>query len=231
VVDLSNIPEAVLRDQPAHRLVNAKFPPIDLFDDVASNDEFEAVYRLQSLSNPRLLDAAGQIHLVPPERRPFGIAGCNYALAPFMHVNKLGSRFSRGQFGILYAAEHIDTAIAETRHHQQQYFQTRINGLKYDRIIMRGLKLSFSATLLNIYAPRVAQFGWYDPTDYSASQQLGEAVKTADKDGLWYESVRRPGHSCYALFSPHTVHAMIPTQHYEYIWDGSRISDVIALSQ
>lgn len=228
---LAQLPQVDLREQPAYRLVNSKFPPVDIFDDVASNADFEAIYRLQAQTNPRLLDAVGQIRLVPPERRPFGIKGCNYALGPFVHVNALGSRFSRGQFGVLYAAEQIETAIAESRHHQEQYFRTRINGLKYDRIVMRGLKLTFSATLLNICQPRVEAQGWYDPDDYTAAQHLGAAVKAADRDGLWYESVRRPGHSCYALFSPHLVSAVVQSRHYEYIWDGERISAVIPLNK
>jgi hypothetical protein len=231
VVALATLPEAPLQKQPAHRLVNSKFPPIHIFDDVASNADFEAIYRLQGHTNPRLLDAVGQIRLVPPERRPFGITGCSYALAPFVHVNPLGSRFSRGEFGVLYAAENPETAIAESRHHQQRYFQSLPGGgLKYDRITMRGLKLVFSATLLDIRAPALDQYHWRDPENYIPAQQLGDATKTADKDGLLYESVRAPGHSCYALFSPHLVSAVVQTRHYEYIWDGTRISDVVELT-
>lgn len=231
MVDIDKLPEKKFRDQIAYRLVNSKFPPIDIFDDVASNDEFEALYRLQARTNPRLLDEVGHIRLIRPERRPFGITGCNYALAPFTHINRLGSRFSRGEFGVLYAAEEIETAIAETCYHQQRYFQKQLRGLKYDRIVMRGLKLTFSATLLNIRIPKIDKFGWYDPDDYTAAQQLGDAIKRADKDGLWFESVRRPSKSCYALFSPHLINSVLQTRHYELVWDGTRIDAVVKLSE
>ena len=39
----------------AYRLVNSKFPPIALFEDVADADEFEVLYQIQALTNPRLL--------------------------------------------------------------------------------------------------------------------------------------------------------------------------------
>lgn len=228
---LATLPRKRFREKTAYRLVNSKFPPINIFDDVADNDEFEALYRMQAKTNPRLLDEIGHIRLITPERRPFGIAGCNYALAPFTHINQVGSRFSRGEFGILYAAETMETALAETHYHQQQYFQTQVTGIKYDRIVMRGLKLKFSGALLNICSPKIERYGWYDVNDYSAARQLGDIIKQADEDGLWYESVRKPATSCYALFSPHLIKSVLQTQHYEFVWNGERIDAVVGLSE
>lgn len=232
MVDLDTLPTSTRCRQEAFRLINSKFPPIAIFDDVASNEDFEALYRLQSHTNPRLLNEVGQINLVPPQERPFGIPGCNYALAPFVHINTLGSRFSRGEFGVLYAADAMVTAIAETRYHQERYLQRELRGqLKYDRLVMRGLKLVFSATLVNIQQPRVDRYGWYDPIDYTSAQALGESVKRHRCDGILYESVRRAGATCFALFSPRSVHSVVQTEHYEYLWDGTAISGVVELSR
>ena len=230
MVAIAALPQKKFREQIAYRLVNSKFPPIAIFDDVANNEEFEALFRLQARTNPRLLDEIGHIRLIKPERRPFGITGCNYALAPFTHINTLGSRFSRGEFGVLYAAEEMETALAETCFHQQRYFQMQVPGLKYDRIVMRGLKLNFSATLINIHTPKINKFGWYNPDDYAAARDLGTTIKAADKDGIWFESVRKPNTSCYALFSPHLIHSVVQTRHYEFVWNGARIDAVIKLS-
>lgn len=227
---LDELSQKRFRDKTAYRLVNSKFPPISIFDDVADNAEFEALYRLQAKTNPRLLDEIGHIRIIKPERRPFGIAGCNYALAPFTHINQLGSRFSRGEFGILYAAEAMDTALAESCYHQQRYFQLQVPALKYDRIVMRGLKLKFSGSLFNICSPKIDRYGWYDANDYTAARQLGDTIKNADEDGLWYDSVRKPGTSCYALFSPHLIKAVVQTQHYEFVWNGQRIDAIVQLS-
>jgi len=232
MVELKQLPVTGLQRQEAFRLINSKFPPIAIFDDVASNEDFEALYRLQSHTNPRLLNSVGQINLVPPAQRPFGIPGCNYALAPFVHLNTQGSRFSRGDFGVLYAAERMATAIAETRYHQERYLQQQLSGqLKYDRLVMRGLKLAFSAELFNIREPRVERHGWYDPDNYAPAQELGAAIRQNGRDGVLYESVRDPGFTCYALFAPNLVHSVVQTSHYEYLWDGACINAVIELSQ
>jgi len=56
-------------------------------------------------------------------------------------------------------------------------------------------------------------------------------VKRSGRDGILYESVRRPGATCFALFSPRSVHSVVQTEHYEYLWDGAAISAVIELSR
>ena len=97
----------------AYRLVNSKFPPIALFEDVADADEFEVLYQIQALTNPRLQNEVGHLELIPRGEIPFGIPGCSYATAPFTHVNPAGSRFSNGSFGVLYLAGSMETALAE----------------------------------------------------------------------------------------------------------------------
>jgi hypothetical protein len=99
----------------AYRLVNSKFPPIALFDDVADAADFEAIYQLQAMTNPRLQNELGRLELIPRDQIPFGIPGCSYATAPFTHVNPAGSRFSNGSFGVLYLADKMDTGSATGR--------------------------------------------------------------------------------------------------------------------
>lgn len=225
MVDLSTLPIANLDKQVCHRVVNSKFPPIALFDDVANADEFDAIYAVQAITNPRLNDTVGNLALVPKEERPFGINGCSYALAPFLHVNQNGSRFSSGNYGVLYAAKDINAAIAETRYHQEQYFKN-IKDLKYDNIIMRGLRVTFSADLVNILCPKIEKHGWYHPEDYSKAREFGSVVKQQKRHGIMYDSVRCSGVECYALFSPILVSEIVQTNHYKYVWDGKGISSV-----
>lgn len=225
-----DLPRRHCPDTDAYRLINGKYPPIQLFDDVADEADFQALYAVQALTNPRLQMQVGELHRVPPERRPWGIPGCNYALAPFVHLNPLGSRFSDGEYGVFYCAERMATAIAETRYHQERYFQA-IEGLKYDRVVMRGLKVRFNATLRDIHQPHRDDDHWYHPDDYSGGRRLGRALYDADEDGLAYTSVRRPGALCYALLSPHLIESVLPATHYEYIWDGEKIAHVLTIRQ
>jgi hypothetical protein len=225
-MDINAIPQATFFNQTAYRLIPSKYPPKSLFDDVANHDEFEILFAIQELTNPRIRNEIGNLNRVPAPERPYGIRGCNYALGPFVHLNPAGSRFSNGDFGVYYAAEDVQTAIAETRYHQQHYFSAII-GLKFDRLTMRCLKTQFSANLRDIRGDNFKENEWYDKNNYLAAQQLGAGVKINNDAGIVYCSVRLENRNCYALFSPNTIKDVIQTTHYEYIWDGEKI--VVAL--
>ena len=224
------LPHRQFEQQTAYRLVPSKYPPLSLFDDVADQEEFEALFAIQALTNPRLRQELGNLNLVPASERPYGIRGCNYALGPFVHVNPAGSRFSSGNFGIFYAAINVQTAIAETRYHQQRYF-AGVTGLKYDRLTMRCLKTQFSAELVDITGKAYRAGDWYHPEDYTSARILGGQLKAAKASGLVYDSVRSPGNDCYGLLSPKVISDVIQTAHYEYIWDGREISITLETQQ
>ncbi|WDY60478.1 RES family NAD+ phosphorylase [Pseudomonas sp. PSKL.D1] len=208
----------------SYRLVNSKFPPIALFDDVASADEFDILYAVQALTNPRLQNEVGSLNLIPRSEIPFGIKGCSYATAPFTHVNPDGSRFADGSFGMLYLADTMETAIAEVRHHQQAYW-SKVHGLNYERFVFRGLVCQFDeagvldATSLPLTHPI------YAPDDYTFARALGRDVKAAKAPGLRYHSVRAMGNTCWALTTPRQVASIIQSSHYEMVWSG-RITSV-----
>ncbi len=224
---LDALPRVSLNQQVAYRLVNGKYPPIHIFDDVADQADFDALYAVQALTNPRLQQQVGNLNLVPEDQRPWGIPGCNYALGPFVHLSPAGSRFSDGSFGVYYCADHIHTAIAETRYHQERYFRN-VEGLKYDRIVMRGLKTEFSATLVDIH-PADRHPRWHQADEYGPARQLGGTLREHRESGLCYESVRAPGQLCYALLSPGLITAVVPTSHYEYVWDGEKIAHTLTI--
>lgn len=202
----------------AYRLVNSKFPPIHLFEDVADAADFEALYQLQALTNPRLLNEIGRLELTPRGEIPFGIPGCSYATAPFTHVNPEGSRFSDGSFGVLYLADTLTTAIAEVRYHQERYW-SQVEGLNYERFVFRGLTCRFNDAGMRDATSLPPSHPIYAPDDYSHSRQLGDALKRAGSPGLRYHSVRSPGNHCWALFTPKPVTAVVQTAHYEMIWN------------
>ncbi len=223
MVMLASLAASSGESQQAYRLVNSKFPPIALFEDVADVRDFEAIYQLQEMTNPRLQNEMGRLELVALDEIPFGIPGCSYATAPFTHVNPEGSRFSDGSFGVLYLADTMDTAVAEVRHHQGRYW-SNVRGLNYERFVFRGLSCSFSdagvrdATVVPLTDPVSA------PDDYTYSRQMGREAKRDGCPGLRYNSVRSPGNVCWALMTPRPVTSIIQCAHYEMIWSGRIIS-------
>lgn len=223
--ELAECPEQVLQ---AHRLVNSRFPPIDLFNDVADAAEFDALYQIQALTNPRLLNEVGRIELIALHEIPFGIPGCSYAAAPFTHVNPAGSRFSNGSFGVLYLADQVETAVAEVRHHQQNYW-SKVPDLSYERFVFRALVCHFNEAGLRDAAALPLSHPVHAPDDYSHSHQLGAAIKREGSVGLRYRSVRSPGNLCWALMTPRPVTAIHQGAHFEMIWN-ERITSVNRLS-
>lgn len=204
----------------AYRLVNSKYPPINVFDDVADASEFEALYQLQALTNPRLQNEVGRLELIPLGDIPFGIPGCSYAAAPFTHVNPAGSRFSDGSYGVLYLADTPATAIAEVRHHQNAYW-SRVTGLSYERFVFRGLCCQFSETGVRDATVLPATAPLYAADDYSHAHALGKQAHRAGCAGLRYHSVRAPGQLCWALMTPRWVTSVVQAAHYEMIWNGA----------
>jgi hypothetical protein len=213
---------------PSYRLVNSKYPPVALFDDVADASEFDALYQIQALTNPRLQNEVGRLELIARAQIPFGIPGCSYATAPFTHINPAGSRFSDGSYGVLYMAQSLETALLEVRHHQDRYW-SKVPGLGYERFVFRGLCCTFEqAGMLDATeVPRDDPL--YDPLDYSEGHRFGRALKRAAVSGLRYRSVRNPGQHCWALMTPKPVQSVVQTAHFEMIWNG-QITSVSKIS-
>lgn len=219
------LPQVKLQQQRCYRLINSKYPPVSVFDDVADSDEFDALFELQALTNPRLRAQAGNLTLLPRSSIPFGIAGCSYAVAPFTHVNPAGSRFSDGRFGVLYLAENVQTAVSEVAYHQGQYW-AKVPGLAYERFVFKALSCQFSNVSLTDLTSLPLQHAVYHPQDYSAARTLGISLREQGNAGVQYHSVRNKGALCWGLFSPQYVTQMVQSAHYEMIWQSGSISAI-----
>ena len=157
-----------------YRIIASQFPPINLFEDVANADEFDALFAIQMLTNPRIQDEIGMLERVPKEQRLHGVPGCGYVMAAFTHVNPNGSRFSNGDFGVYYAAEQLSTALAETIFHKEQFLA--YTNEPPQEVAMRSLVARFSADLIDL-TPIHKVNPIYSLTDYSAGQSLGLQIK------------------------------------------------------
>ena len=66
----------------------------------------------------------------------------------------------------------------------------------------------------------------YDPSSYAASQKLGRSLREAGSNGIAFDSVRRNGGECVAVFRPRLVQNVRQGVHLRYAWDGNAISEV-----
>jgi len=223
MLSITNLNKIPFKKQRCYRLIPSQFPPIHLFEDVASPEEFDALFAIQMLTNPRIQDEIGFINLVPTDQRLYAVPGCGYIMAAFTHINPDGSRFSNGDYGVYYAANSITTAIAETRYHKERFLSyTNEPPQEFD---MRSLIADFSAQLFDLTALDKANSSVYAIEDYHQSQQLGAQIKEQQEDGFYYHSVRAEGYN-YALFKPNTLHQCVQGAHFGYIWDGQQIAHI-----
>jgi hypothetical protein len=199
-----------------------------LFERVADPADWEALYWIESLTNPRLRNEVGDIELVPREERAFGPGG-SVVMAPFTHLDPAGSRFADGTFGAYYAAAELATSIAETCYHREVFLRaTREAPLELD---MRSYLADVAALFHDIRGKRAQMPDIYDPDSYASSQVLARQLKQSGSNGVVYDSVRHLGGQCVTVYRPRLIQNVRQGVHLRYVWDGSRISRVYELRQ
>jgi len=224
-----NLPTNPATHQKAYRLINSKLPTIEIFDDVASAEDFEDLYELQAMTNPRLSSAVGDLDYLDGDEVPWGIPGCSYAVAPFTHVAPDGRRFSDGDYGMLYVGDEMETAIQEVAYHQGKYL-ANVKGLSFDRLVFRGLVCTFSGSAIHDATTLPLSHGIYDSESHTEAQALGGQLRKNGAEGITYWSVRAPGKKCWGLFTPKGVESIVQTAHYEFVTDGLNIIEICEIA-
>ncbi len=206
------------------RIIPSRFPPIDLFERVAAPEDLDAVLALESLTNDRLRQEAGEISLVRREDRITG-SGAGFLMAPFTHPAPGGGRFTDGSYGAYYASRDEATAVAETRYHRERFM--RATSEPRMELDMRVLVARLAGDLHDLRGLRAEWPDVYAPDDYAASQALSRALRAAESNGIVYDSVRRDGGECVAVLRPRVLSRCRQTRHLSYLWDGERITHVV----
>lgn len=212
-----------LRWRQAWRIIASRYPPIALFERVSDNPAvWDVLIELEQATNPRVRDEAGEIVLVPPERRVSG-PNASWVMAPFTHINRDGSRFSDGSYGVYYAARSLQTAIRETGYHFARFAAD--SGDPPRREDMRVLLGSVSATLHDVSKlGEKSKRKVLDPQSYAYSRPFAAELRERGSDGIVYPSVRDDGGSCIAAFWPDVAGVPVQERHLQYEWDGARFS-------
>ncbi len=207
----------------ACRIVPTRHPSVYLYDRVADAADFDALYALEAMTNERLRDEAGAVHLVATEDRVFG-PGSGPIMAAFTHLNPLGSRFSAGGYGVFYAARDRASAIAETAHHHARFLAA--TGEAPMHLPMRLYHVAIEARLHDLRPEAAVPAAVFDRDRYAQAQALGGALHAAGSAGVVYRSVRRAGGHCVGLFKPRSARACLPAAVLLCAWDGQRFGDI-----
>ncbi|WP_110654227.1 RES family NAD+ phosphorylase [Salinicola halimionae] len=218
-------PRSKVHWRPSYRVVPSRFPPIDLFERVATPDDWDLLNRLEGQTSTRLREEAGAIHMVREEDRRYG-PGWTPVMAAFCHFTGQGSRFSDGAFGVYYCALDEATAIAETRYHAERFLR---DSSEPPMQLQQRVYLSDLEGSLHDLRDDPAAIPLLDPENWHAGQAFGRQAWEAHADGIVYPSVRDPDGECAAVLRPPVMSATRQGRHLGYEWDGERIRHVLEL--
>lgn len=197
--------------RPSHRLIPSRFPPIALFERVATAADLEAVMELVGWTNDRLV--AHRVARLPRSEWVYGRPNASIVMASFLHVAPGGSRFNGPDLGAWYAAAAIRTAVAEVGHHLRREAAAR------GEASLTRVFRAYEATLLGDYVDIRGQAAerpdLHSGTSHAASQAFGEGLRAAGEDGILYDSLRHAGGENVAAFRPSTIRDVVQTDHWE----------------
>ena len=207
--------------KPSWRIIPSLFPPIQLFERVTDPDDLGVIFELEAQTNSRIRNDVGNIELVPHEDR-ISDPGTSVIMAAFTHLNPAGNRFSDGTYGAFYSANDLDTAVAETRYHRERFMIATAQGQM--ELDMRVYLVDLDGYLHDLRGQKTDQPAVYHNDNYSASQNLARTLREDGSNGIVYDSIRRSGGECAAVFRPPLLSKVRQEMHLCYIWNGQKIT-------
>ena len=222
MIDPASVPIASVTWPAARRIICSLYPPIDLFEDIADPEDWPLLISAEQKTNPRLMESIGALDLVPPDRRIAG-PGATYLMAPFTHVSPdRPSRFTRGEYGVLYIAKRFETALLETMHHHARFMARTAEPPGWTSQF-RELVIDVSADLHDLRGGAAEMAPALDPYGYEEAQALAASLRTGGAEGLVYPSQHDPGGECAGLFHPNRASNLLQGRHLDYHWNGATV--------
>ena len=197
--------------QPTYRLIPSRFPPIGLFDTVATAADLPAVMELVGWTNDRLV--VERLNRLPQSAWVFGRPNSSVIMASFLHVAPGGMRFNAGELGAWYAAAALRTAVAEVGHHlRREAVATSVTELSRT---YRTYTAALAGWFVDLRGCTSTSPDLYAPSSYAHSQIFGEDVRSSGGSGILYDSLRHVGGENVVAYVTHDVRDVVQTDHYE----------------
>jgi RES domain len=218
-VVVKDIPVVRFQNQNCWRIIPSRFPPVDLFQEIAPPEDWAFLQELEGATNERLREAIGAAGFVRPEDK-VEQSSSHYIMGPLTHPNPDGSQFSDGSFGVIYAGLELDTAVAEVKAEREEFLR-RTREPK-QRVDMRVILMSLSGELHDLRGkPGMAE---------SLFRSLGKELRDAGSFGLVFDSTRRSGGYCICVFRPPLLSNPRQERHFAFVWDGEKMVEFVEYS-
>jgi hypothetical protein len=206
----SDFPLAAI-DQPTHRLIPSRFPPVSAFEDVASADDLAEVMELEGWTNDRLV--AERAARLPRSEWAYGRPNASVIMASFLHTPPSGLRFSSGALGAWYGALSVETCIAEVAHHLRR--EMLRSGAERFVTTYRAYTARIDGAYCDIRNRQNERPDLYSRSDYAGSQAFGEAIRAESGDGILFDSLRHRGGTNLCAYRPSHVQDVTQAGHIE----------------
>jgi hypothetical protein len=196
--------------KPAYRLIPSRFPPIGVFDTVATPADLAAVMDLVGWTNDRLV--AHRIARLPRSDWVHGRPNSSIVMAAFLHVAPGGMRFNGPELGAWYAAAAIATAVAEVGHHLRREAVDR--GLGTSERVYRCYGATLAGDHVDLRGLAAERPEIHASASYAQSQIFGEAVRARGEAGILYESLRHVGGVNVVAYRPRNILDVMQADHF-----------------
>jgi hypothetical protein len=200
-----------------HRLIPSRYSEAGtVLADIADGEEMlEDIILLDGATNDRIQGEQQGLIGISTYELVYGIPNAHIVNAAFTHTNEAGSRFNDHTRGAWYAAEELETSLAEVTYHKARRLAEIVApGLPGDRPDEEV------STFDDWLADFRSQFHALEPAEdfpeclqpepvpqcYAASQQMARRLLQTQSNGLVYHSVRRKGFRCIVCFRPALVY-------------------------
>jgi hypothetical protein len=194
-------PAAHINRRNTHRLIPSRYPTVGILDEVASAEDLEFMWELESWTNDRIQAEMGVIQTIPKDEWVTGQPLATVIMAGFCHPRPEGSRFSDGTRGAWYCAFTLRTAHAEAIYHRTVELEEI--GVFDTFVQMREYQADFNGDFHDIRKRELRFARCYSPTSYAAAQKLGGILFRNNSNSIVYRSVREAhGHVPRLLSTP-----------------------------
>jgi len=195
------------------RLIPSRFPPVQLYEPIAPEEDWEALKRIETMTNPRLRDRSG---LLLPEDE--GKIDQNWLIAPFAYPDPEPSLYGDGSFGYSIVAESLHSALLVSIQRREAFLRRTAEGPT--RLVMRVIKVPLKA--------RLADLAHIDTADPALRVKISEQ-RTAKSHGVLVKGPRGKDDRLAIVLRPTAfVPPAVQAEHYCFLWNGERINKLFA---
>jgi hypothetical protein len=199
-----------------HRLIPSRFPPISVYEGLVEPEQFEALMRVEDLTNPRLRSLA-RIAQKQNEDPATSARLQNWNLAPFAYGNPEGSLFFGEDIPCLEVAVDPQTALAVSVARRQEFLSRTSEAPT--GLDMRMLKTPVIGRFLDLSSQIIKS--------RADCRRIGESISD-DIDGILFRPFERPSGSAIAVINGKALGKALQTVHYRYVWNGIKVTQIYA---